>query len=128
MKESFTISDILPASKEVIYSAWLDSDKHTEMTGGEATCSDQVGGDFSAWDGYITGKNVALLKNEEIVQTWRTTEFAENDEDSLLTIKLKEVDGGTEITLVHTNIPEGQTQYKQGWIDHYFVPMKAYFV
>jgi hypothetical protein len=38
-----------------------------------------------------------------------------------------EVTDGCELTLIHTNIPEAQTQYKQGWIDNYFTPMKNYF-
>ena len=57
----------------------------------------------------------------------RVSEFSENDEDSILTIDLTEVREGTKITLTHKNIPKGQTQYEQGWIDHYFVPMKEYF-
>ena len=37
-------------------------------------------------------------------------------------------DGGTKLTLVHENIPEGQSDaYEQGWHEHYFAPMKAYF-
>jgi hypothetical protein len=38
------------------------------------------------------------------------------------------VEGGTRITFRHTDIPEGQSaRYEQGWIDHYFRPMKEYF-
>ena len=64
---------------------------------------------------------------QKIVQSWRTSEFSQDDEDSILTIQLKEVREGTELLLTHKNIPKGQTQYKQGWIDHYFVPMKEFF-
>jgi activator of HSP90 ATPase len=68
-----------------------------------------------------------LISNQEIVQSWRTSEFTDNDEDSKLIIRFKEIESGTALTLIHSNIPEGQTQYKQGWIDHYFIPMKQYF-
>lgn len=127
MALKFTISDVIPASPAEIYAAWLDTDLHTAMTGGAATASDQVGGDFTAWEGYISGKNVALEANASIIQTWRTTQFKDDEPDSDLEIKLAAVDGGTEVTLVHTNLPAHGMQYKQGWVDHYFVPMKAYF-
>ena len=97
------------------------------MTGGEAKCSNKVGGFFTAWDGYISGKNVELVENKKIVQTWRTTEFEDNDEDSILTIEMNKVPEGTELILSHSNIPQGQTQYEQGWVDHYFKPMKVFF-
>jgi hypothetical protein len=31
-----------------------------------------------------------------------------------LTVTLEEVEGGTLLTLVHSNVPEGQTSYEQG--------------
>ena len=127
MKESFELKETFHAAPATIYETWLDSQGHTDMTGGEADCSDQVGEPFTAWDGYINGRNIALKPNEEIVQSWRTSEFGAQDEDSELIIKFKAVAEGTLLTLIHKNIPEGQTQYQQGWINHYFTPMKSYF-
>lgn len=127
MKESFELKAEFSVEPNVIYSAWLDSEEHSKMTGGKAQCTDREGDSFSAWDGYISGKNLSLKENREIVQSWRTAQFDEKDEDSHLVIRFKKTEKGTEITLIHTNIPEGQTQYKQGWQDHYFTPMKQYF-
>ena len=127
MKESFTLTAHFPVDAATIYNAWLNSHEHTAMTGGDAHCSSNIGEAFSAWDGYISGENTFLTPGQEIIQTWRTTAFDPEDEDSVLTIRLKDTASGCELTLVHTNIPEGQRQYEQGWIDHYFEPMKAYF-
>lgn len=127
-KESVHFSWAFPVSAQKIYQMWLDSKGHSEMTGGEAECSSMEGDSFTAWDGYITGKNVELQPNRLIVQTWRTSEFSENDEDSLVSIELIETsEGSTEFNLHHTNIPQGQTQYNHGWIDFYFIPMTEYF-
>ena len=97
------------------------------MTGGEANCSREVGGSFTAWDEYISGKNKSLQQNKLIIQSWRTVEFEDTDEDSELILRLEELTEGCKLTLIHRNIPEGQTQYKQGWVDNYFIPMKEYF-
>lgn len=127
MKESIELSIILPAEPKVIYEAWLNSEIHSAMTGGEAQCSSNEGESFSTWDGYITGTNIKLNENQEIEQSWRTSEFLENDEDSHLIIRLSPHENGTELVLIRTHIPEGQTQYVNGWKEHYFEPMTEYF-
>ncbi|MCJ7466715.1 MAG: SRPBCC domain-containing protein [Maribacter sp.] len=121
LKEKFSVKP------ETLYNAWLDSKTHSAMTGGKAACSDMVKGRFTAWDGYISGTNETLVPNKEIVQTWRTTEFKETDKDSRLSIYIEEIENGSLLTLIHTNIPEGQSDYENGWIEHYFSPMKKYF-
>lgn len=127
MKHSFEIKENFTVKPSVIYQSWLDSTGHSNMTGGLAHCSKQVGGEFTAWDGYISGKNKSLIQDKEIVQLWRTTEFEKHDEDSELKIMLRETEEGCALTLKHSNIPDGESDYKQGWVDHYFSPMKDYF-
>jgi activator of HSP90 ATPase len=88
----------------------------------------RVGSQFSAWDGYITGKTLELTPHSRILQSWRTTDFAGEEPDSLLEVLLVEAKGGTRVTLNHANIPAGHgPEYKKGWIDFYFKPMKGYF-
>ncbi len=123
----FEIKSQIKAPIHVVFSAWLNSDVHSKMTGGEADVSDQVGGTFTAWDGYIWGKNLEIEPNKRIKQTWRTSEFSDDEEDSILDLLFSEVDGGTEITLIHSNLPANGGQYKQGWEDHYFSPIRLYF-
>jgi len=128
MQYAFTLTTTIPASAQDIYEAWLDSLAHTEMTGGEAIMSDEVGAEVAAWDGYITGRNLELVPGERIVQSWRTSEFSDAHEDSIITVTLEEVEDGTLLTLVHSKVPEGQTSYEEGgWEVHYFEPMKEYF-
>jgi hypothetical protein len=50
----FTLTTTIPASAQEIYDAWLDSLTHSEMTRSEASMSDEVGAEVSAWDGYIS--------------------------------------------------------------------------
>lgn len=122
------LKTILNAAAKDIYKAWLSSDGHTKMTGGEATASNRVGDDFTAWDGYIQGKNLVLEENKRIVQSWRTSQFLENEPDSQIEVLLEEGDGVTELTLTHSNVPESGEHYRKGWDEHYFQPMKKYFL
>ena len=128
MPYSYTLSTVVPASPAEIYRAWLDSVAHSEMTGGEATMSDEVGADVSAWDGYITGRNLELVPGERIVQSWRTTEFDDEFEDSIVTIVLQETEDGTLLTLQHSDVPDEHKSYEEGgWQSNYFEPMIVYF-
>ena len=128
MPYNFTLAAIIPASPQEIYDAWLDSVAHSAMTGSEASVSDAIGDAVSAFDGYISGRNLELVPGERIVQSWRTAEFEEDHADSLITVTLDDADGGALLTLVHTNVPDELTSYEQGgWAEYYFEPMKAYF-
>ena len=123
----FTLKTKINTSPKEIYTSWLNSEGHTKMTGGTALITDKIGDSFTAWDGYIKGRNLELTPSLRILQSWRTSQFEEHEEDSQLEILLKEVDGQTELTLIHTNVPDSGEHYKKGWDNHYFQPMKKYF-
>ncbi len=81
MSYDFELSCTLPASPEAVYEAWLSSAAHGAMTGAKTKASKRVGAAFSAWDGYIVGKNIELVPGKRIVQSWRTSEFGADDPD-----------------------------------------------
>ena len=127
MENKFTLSHMIAATPEQIYKAWLSTDGHTKMTGSPAEVEPRVKGKFTAWDGYISGETLESKPFTRIVQAWRTTEFPESSPDLRVEILLESVKGGTKVTIIHSNIPENQADdYKQGWQDFYFKPMKQY--
>lgn len=123
----FTITTTINATAKQIYKSWLSTQGHTKMTGGVAFLSDRVGDNFTAWDGYITGKNMALEPYNRILQSWRSSNFEAHEPDSQIEVTLNEGDGETELTITHTNVPESGEHYIKGWNEHYFTPMKKYF-
>jgi activator of HSP90 ATPase len=125
----FTVSTELSASPQSVYSAWLDSERHSEMTQSPASASTEVAGIFTAHDGYINGINLELDDARRILQTWRTSQFEGTDPDSSVEITLEEMPDGTLLTLKHWNIPDGQAEgYESSWQDFYFTPMQEYFL
>ena len=120
---------LIPLSTpEAVYRALLSSKIHTEFTGSEAKCSARVGGKFTAWDQYISGKNIELVKDKLIVQEWKTSEWPEGYEPSILKISLKKEGEGTKLTMVQTRVPASQVdQYDKGWYESYWEPLKQYF-
>jgi len=119
---------VIPAEPEQIYEAIIDGEKHSQFTGSKATSDPKVGGKFTAWDGYIFGKHLELEKGKKIVQEWSTTEWPKGYPPSIFELKFKKVQGGTEIEMIHSKVPEEQaSDYDQGWIDYYWAPLKKYF-
>ncbi len=103
----------------------MDSRKHARFSGDTASISRKVGGKIMAYGGYITGMNVELVQDKKIVQTWRAADWPEGHE-SRVTFSFKPTEGGTRLTFTHTGVPDGQYEsIKQGWIENYWVPMKA---
>ncbi len=123
----FTLAAKIPATPETVYHSWLHSEGHAAMTGVNAVISNKIGDTFSVYSDYIMGINVELIPNKRIVQKWRTTEFKDTDEDSTIEITLTPIGDETLLTLVHSHIPDGNTDYAAVWEDYYFVPMRVYF-
>jgi len=115
-------------SPEEIYRAFLSSKEHSEFTGSKAKCSTEVGGKFTAWDGYISGRNIELVKGKKIVQEWKTTEWPEGSEPSVLTLTLESDGKGTTLNMIQTKVPASQyEEYNKGWYESYWDPMTEYF-
>lgn len=127
--EKFKISVKLHCPVKDVYTGWLNDKIHSAFSGGLAAKIDpNEGGKFSVWDGHITGTNVEIFPYKRIVQKWRSSQFADTDEDSLLELFFTFKDGYTLITITHSNLPEGfEAVYKKGWKENYLKNMKKYF-
>lgn len=113
-----------------VFGTLTSSKLHSEVTGSPAKVNARVGAKFTAWDEYITGKNLKLVKGKKIIQEWRTTEWPdETIPSSILDISLKQTTKGTELKMVHSKIPSEQLarNYDTGWYESYWNPMKRYF-
>jgi activator of HSP90 ATPase len=120
---------IIPkVSPKEVYQAYVDPKKHSEFTGSEATGKPVVGGKFTAWDNYISGKFLELEDGKRVVQEWTSTDFPEGAHPSRLELTFREVPKGTEIVMVHSNVPKDQEdETAEGWTEFYWEPMKQYF-
>jgi activator of HSP90 ATPase len=118
----------IPAKPADVYDAFLDARKHSRFTGSRATSDPKIGGKFTAWDGYILGKNLELEEGMRIVQEWKTTEWPPGYPPSRVEFSFKGKGTGTELKLVHSKVPAEQADsYAKGWVDFYWKPLKEYF-
>lgn len=121
-------SILLPATPVEVYDAIVNARKHAAFTGAPAKSANRVGGKFTAWDGYITGKYLKLVPGKKIVEEWRTNEWPADYPPSVIELSFERVDKATRLTMVQAEVPAAQApQYRQGWKDYYWTPLKVYF-
>lgn len=115
----------ITASAEDIYLALTNPATIQLWTGEPAEMSTEPGSEFSLWEGSIAGKNLEFEPNKKIVQQWY---FGEQEEASIVTIKLHPAEGGTSIELRHTNIPdEAYADIVDGWNTSYFGALMDFY-
>jgi len=118
---------VVDATPDEVYEAYVEPRKHSEFTGSPASGEAKVGGKFTAWDGYITGKYLELVKGRKIVHEWTTTEWPAGYPASVVEITLRQKGKKTELTMVHSKVPAEQAaDYSEGWRDWYWKPLKEY--
>jgi activator of HSP90 ATPase len=121
-------SAMIPATPVEVYDAFVTARKHAAFTGAAARSANKVGGKFTAWDDYISGRYLELVAGRKIVEEWRTNDWPADYEPSLIEFTFARVDKNTRITMVQTKVPAAQAvNYRQGWKDYYWTPLKAYF-
>jgi len=118
----------LMASPHRIYAALLDSKIFTTFSGSAAVIDPAPGGAFSMFNGQITGRNVELVPYERIVQAWRPGSWAPGIY-SIAKFEFRAQGAQTKVILDHTGFPEGKfAGLDSGWYEHYWNPLKKYFV
>jgi activator of HSP90 ATPase len=121
-------SVILKAPPEALFDSFLDSKRHTALTGGmPAKVSRRPGGVFTAFGGQIRGRNLLILPKRMIVQAWRSDHWKPGDADSILILCFAKARGGGRIDLTHVNVPSHDLRgVMAGWPKYYWQPWKAY--
>jgi activator of HSP90 ATPase len=111
-----------------VYEALMDEKKHAKFTGAGAKINPEVGGEFSVYDDYATGKNIELKPGEKIVQSWRASDWpAEHYSTVTFLIEPYEDGEGVLMTFIQDDVPEESAEeIEQGWQDFYWLPLKEY--
>ena len=114
-------------TRKVIYDLYMNAKMHSMITDGPVEISEKVGSNFNAFGGYITGKNLQLVKNQLIVQSWRGSDWNTNDSDSAFLLSLEQKGNDVQLNMIHANIPDDKEKdLDKGWQDHYWNPWKQH--
>jgi activator of HSP90 ATPase len=128
---------VFKASRKRVYEALTDANQFGKvvqlsaaMQGGgmktgaaPVTISREAGGTFSAFGGYVSGRQIELVPNERIVQVWRAGSW-DAGSYSIARFVLVEQGAETKIKFDHTGFPKGQAEHlAEGWRINYWEPL-----
>lgn len=131
---------VFKARREGVYRALTETEQFDKVVklsaamaqGGMALGADptmvsgQAGGEFAAFGGYVTGRQIELVPNERIVQAWRAGSWGPG-EFSLARFVLAEEGANTKLIFDHTGFPAGQAEHlAEGWRVNYWEPLEKY--
>jgi len=106
-----------------VFENFVDSSKHSQITGEAAEISREVGGSFSLYSGLFTGEIVDIQKNRRILFKWRTRDWPEGVY-SHVTITLRKVADGTKVMLTQAGIPPQYVEQAfKSWYSNYWDKM-----
>ena len=116
---------IIPAEPEDLYVALTNPATIQLWTGERAEMSTEPGSEFSLWEDSISGRNIEFEEGKKIVQQWY---FGDQEEPSIVTIKLHVHKQGTSVELRHTNIPDDEyNAILEGWDESYFGSLTEFY-
>ncbi|KAF5941237.1 hypothetical protein HYC85_022404 [Camellia sinensis] len=118
-----------------LYEIMMDENRWKGFTHSNARISKEVGGEFSIFDGSVTGTNVELQEGKLIAQKWRFGSWPDGIQ-SMVRLAFDESEPGvTTVKLTHTDVPE-EDRYgnatvventERGWRDLIFHKIRAVF-
>lgn len=114
---------------KVLFGSFLDARDLSKMVLSPATIEPVVGGQFSLFNGGVTGTIIALVPESLIVQKWRFSQWAP---EVFSNVQLRFISLGpqrTRLEIVHTEIPdkdahgnlEQDTIVLSGWKEKFFL-------
>jgi activator of HSP90 ATPase len=139
-EEAIHQEPVFKASRKRVYEALTDANQFAKVVelsaamkgGGMKTgaamvkISREAGGAFSAFGGYVTGRQIELVANERIVQVWRAGSW-DPGSYSIARFALVEFGGETKIKFDHTGFPKGQAEHlAEGWKGNYWEPLAKF--
>lgn len=109
---------------QAVYDLLMNSKKHQSLSGEKAVISGRVPGKFTAWNGHITGFNLALKPGAKIIQAWRATGWWP-DHYSIAIFDIQKSSTGSVLRFTQIGVPPHRySGHYRGWIEAYWTPMK----
>ncbi|HAA15302.1 MAG TPA: ATPase [Cytophagales bacterium] len=113
----------IAAPADRVFAALTQKDLIEQWSGATAEMGLEAGSTFSLWEGDIHGINQEVSK-DRIVQEWKVANWKAYSECIISWHDASE--GGTELRLVHSEIPdEAYESIAEGWDEYYLGPLKA---
>jgi activator of HSP90 ATPase len=106
-------------SPKEMFQMFMDSKKISELTGYETSMGEKVEDKFFALNGAVIGKNLLIIPNRMIVQSWRWLTRKKEFTDSILVMVFSESEKGSVIEFSSANLQNDEMPFinKETYLD-----------
>ncbi|XP_031115634.1 activator of 90 kDa heat shock protein ATPase homolog isoform X1 [Ipomoea triloba] len=132
---TITMTERFICRSKDLYEILMDENRWKGFTQSNARISREVGGEFSIFDGSVSGTNLELQEGKLIVQKWRFGSWPDGIHSTVRLSFDEPEPGVTMIKLIHTDVPEEDRYGNEtvventegGWRDLIFHKIRAVF-
>nr|KYP70623.1 Activator of 90 kDa heat shock protein ATPase isogeny 1 [Cajanus cajan] len=134
-RKSISMTEKFNCRARDLFEILMDENRWKGFTQSNARISKEVGGEFSIFDGSVTGTNLELQEGKLIVQRWRFGSWNDGVQSTVRLVFEEPEAGVTVVKLTHTDVPE-EDRYgnatvventERGWRDLIFQRIRAVF-
>jgi activator of HSP90 ATPase len=137
--ESIHLETVFKAGRQRVYDALTDAKQFHKVTQLSAAVQSGMapgtapteitntpGGAFSFFGGYISGRNIELVRNERIIQAWRAGSWPPGIY-SIVKFDLVEQGSDSKLVFDQTGFPKGEGEHLvEGWKTNYWAPLSKF--
>eukprot|EP00761_Pharyngomonas_kirbyi_P005774 gb/GECH01005780.1/.p1 GENE.gb/GECH01005780.1/~~gb/GECH01005780.1/.p1 ORF type:complete len:354 (+),score=107.90 gb/GECH01005780.1/:1-1062(+) len=133
--ETIQLKEKFKARPGDIFECMLDEKRVSGFTSSKCTVDPQVGGEYTLFDGMISGKYTKIESPKKMKMTFRAKDWPQNHVSDVDITLVEDEPGDTTLHLTQKNVPVNDAQgasgvisrTEQGWRENYFMRMKVVF-
>ncbi|KAL2320872.1 hypothetical protein Fmac_029841 [Flemingia macrophylla] len=105
-RKSISMTEKFNCRAKDLFEILMDENRWKGFTQSNARISKEVGGEFTIFDGSVTGTNLELQEGKLIVQRWRFGSWNDGVQSTVRLVFEEPEAGVTVVKLTHTDVPE----------------------
>ncbi len=115
------------ATPSRIFNIFAEAEVRNAVTGLKTSGNVQAGEEFTDAAAKVRGKTLYAEPERLIVQSWRSTAWKKDAEDSILVLRFRASGSGAELYLTQSGLPgDAAAEVKRYWNDRFWKPIKDY--
>ena len=124
---SITQQALISAEPAQVYAILADASALSALSGMGGVPGRSAGGEFSAFDGNVTGRQIELVPGERVVQAWRFPQWAPGTY-SMVSFTLTAEAGGTRLVIDQHGVPDDWHDHVDtNWPTFYLTPLTTHY-
>lgn len=124
----YSVSASFAASPAEVFRALTDARRVRQWSGQSGRVPKTIGGAFSWFDGWVTGRVLAFEEGKRLAMTWAVSEWPDGTPASIVRMTFSGTAKRTRLRIGHLGLPNAResASHKKGWEEFVFGPLRVH--